>query len=78
MTKRGGGVHTTPNKDGNGWVNQVDGQVISTHHTKEKAVERGREEAKARQTEHTVHKTDGTIGEKNSYGPDSNPPKDKR
>ena len=31
--------------------------------------------AKARGVEHTITKPDGTIGEKNSYGNDPNPPK---
>lgn len=34
--------------------------------------------AKDRGVEHTVKKLDGTIGEKNSYGNDANPPRDKR
>ncbi|WP_371031215.1 DUF2188 domain-containing protein [Pseudoclavibacter sp. JSM 162008] len=35
----------------------------------------GRDMAKARRVEHTVRKLDGTIGRKNSYGNDPNPPK---
>ncbi|WGW11857.1 DUF2188 domain-containing protein [Saxibacter everestensis] len=35
----------------------------------------GREAAKRDGVEHTIKKTDGTIGEKNSYGKDPNPPK---
>ena len=31
----------------------------------------------ARPVEHSIHNMDGTIGRKNSYGPDPNPPKDK-
>ena len=37
----------------------------------------GREAAKRDEVEHTIKKLDGTIGEKNSYGNDANPPKDK-
>ena len=70
-------VHTTPNPDGSGWVNQVAGQVISAHRIKERAVERGRDEAQARHTEHAIHNRDGQIGRKNSYGGDPNPPRDK-
>jgi Uncharacterized protein conserved in bacteria (DUF2188) len=73
-----GGVHTTPNPKGKGWVNKVDGDVVSKHRTKETAEQRGKEIAKDAKTEHTIHKKDGTIGEKNSYGNDPNPPKDKR
>jgi Uncharacterized protein conserved in bacteria (DUF2188) len=65
---RGGGVHTTPS--GTGWANQIGGEVISEHRTKERAVEVGRSEARQRETEHTIHKRNGQIGEKNSYGND--------
>lgn len=76
MEKRGE-VHTTPNPDGSGWVNQVNGNVVSTHRLKERAVERGREEAQDRHTEHAIHNLNGQIGRKNSYGHDGNPPRDK-
>ncbi|NUP12917.1 MAG: DUF2188 domain-containing protein [Polyangiaceae bacterium] len=72
-----GGVHTTPNPGGKGWVNQVNGETVSRHIKKDNAVERGREIAIDKKAEHTIHKKDGTIGEKNSYGNDPNPPKDK-
>lgn len=70
-------VHTTPNPKGAGWVNQVGGRVVSTHRLKDRAVERGREVAQVRKTEHAIHNLDGQIGRKNSYGTDPNPPKDK-
>ncbi len=70
-------VHTTPNPKGSGWVNTQGGEQVSKHRTKEPAVEKGRSIAKKAETEHTIHKKDGTIGEKNSYGNDPNPPKDK-
>ena len=75
---RGGGVHTTPAATGRGWVNQSDGQVLSRHRTKVVAVATGREAARARQVEHTIHRMDGRIAEKNSYGADPCPPKDGR
>lgn len=74
-TKNSGNVHTTPNPNGAGWINQSGGETISTHRTKENAVERGREIAKERSTEHVIHKSDGTIGKRNSYGNDPYPPK---
>jgi hypothetical protein len=70
-------VHTTPNRDGKGWVNQVGGEIVSRHRTQENAAERGRAIAQQRETEHAIHRRDGTIGEKNSYGNDPNPPRDK-
>ena len=75
---RGGGVHTTPAATGRGWVNQSDGEVLSRHRTKVVAVAAGRAAARARRVEHTIHRMDGRIGEKNSYGADACPPKDGR
>ena len=77
--KRGGGVHTVPAGDGKtGWVNKVDDKVVSRHRTKEVAVEAGRVIAKNIAVEHTIHRADGVISEKNSYGNDPNPPRDAR
>ena len=73
--KRGGGVHTVPSPEGSGWVNKVDGRVVSRHRLKENAVEAGREVARRLEVEHTIHLADGTIGEKNSYGNDPCPPR---
>jgi len=70
-------VHTVPNASGKGWVNKVDGEVASRHRTKDNAVERGREIARDQQSEHAIHNRDGRISEKNSYGGDPNPPRDK-
>lgn len=74
--KRGGGVHTVPAAEGNGWWNKVDGKVVSRHRIKEVAEEAGRVIAKKLGVEHTIHRTDGVITEKNSYGNDPCPPKD--
>jgi len=48
------------------------------HRTKETASDVGKQQAKAAHTEHVIHKTNGQIGEKNSYGKDPCPPKDKK
>lgn len=69
-------VHTVPS--GNGWSNKQGGKEISHHHTKAKAEEAGKQKAKSGQTEHVIHNKDGKIGEKNSYGNDPHPPKDKK
>lgn len=74
--KNGGNVHTVPN--GPGWANKVGGEVVSNHRTKENAVERGRSIARGNESEHAIHNRNGRIGEKNSYGHDPHPPKDKR
>ena len=65
-----GWVHTT--HKGGRWVNEVEGnqRASSSHETKAEAEQRGREIARNRKTEHVIHKKDGTIGERNSYGND--------
>lgn len=78
MSKRGKDVHTVPNSGGSGWVNKVSGQVTSTHRTQGAAAEAGRRLAKQLETEHVIHGRDGQIREKNSYGNDPLPPRDKR
>ena len=68
-------VHTVPNPDGSGWVNEINGRVTSHHRTQSNAIEEGRHEAIQRHTEHVIHGTDGRIREKNSYGNDPFPPR---
>jgi uncharacterized protein DUF2188 len=63
-------VHTTPNPNGAGWANVQGGQSISTHRTKDAATKAGQRVAKKEEVEHVIHKKDGTIQEKNSYGND--------
>jgi hypothetical protein len=53
-------------------------RVGSTYARKQDAVKDGRRLAQRLKVEHTVHRKDGVIGEKNSYGNDPNPPKDGR
>jgi hypothetical protein len=76
--KRGEGVHTVPSPMRSGWCNKVNGKVVSRHRRKDDALEAGREVARRLKMEHTIHMSDGTIGEKNSYGNDPFPPKDSR
>lgn len=71
-------VHTVPNPNGNGWINKVGGTPTGiVHRTQENAAEAGRAIARHNHSEHSIHRRDGTIGEKNSYGNDPNPPRDK-
>lgn len=66
----------TYNDDGV-WKSKVEGSSRAAHAGGTKAEQRdvGRQMAQQRGVEHTVSKLDGTIGEKNSYGNDNNPPK---
>lgn len=54
------------------WTNQVQGEgpTGDGFQTKDRAVEAGRELARARRVEHIVKNQDGTIGERNTYGHD--------
>lgn len=73
---RGGGVHTVPAEGTTkGWWNKKDGRILSRHRTKETAVAAGRVMAKQLEVEHTIHRGDGVITKKNSYGNDAYPPR---
>lgn len=68
-------VHTVPH--GDGWANRREGakRVSKTFDTKAQAQAAGRDTARRDNTEHVIHRKDGSIGEKNSYGNDSFPPR---
>jgi Uncharacterized protein conserved in bacteria (DUF2188) len=63
-------IHTVPASGR--WDNERAGEetTLSRHETKQEAVEAGRAQAIRDQAEHIIHKEDGTIGERNSYGSD--------
>jgi hypothetical protein len=68
-------IHTTPAAHGKGWLNEIDGDVVSRHETQDAAVIRGRRLAREGCLEHVIHNRDGTISEKKSYGDDPRPSK---
>lgn len=59
------------------WKSKVEGSARAAHTGGTKAQQQaiGRSMAKERSVEHTITKRDGTVGEKNSYGTDTHPPK---
>jgi hypothetical protein len=65
-----GDVHTVPH--GDGWANTVEGntRASNTATTKAEAQARGRQMAMKAKVEHHIHKKDGTVGQRNSYGND--------
>ena len=67
-------VHTVPH--GDGWANRREGspRVSKKFATKAQAQQAGRETARREGAEHIIHKKDGTIGARNSYGSDPYPP----
>lgn len=54
------------------WKNKHEGsdRAMSTHSTKDEAVQAGREAAQKAGVEHVIKNMDGKIAEKNSYGND--------
>lgn len=71
-------VHVVPHKDG--WaVRREDAErVSSVHSTKDKAVDQGRDTARQDRTELVIHGKDGRIQDKDSFGSDPFPPRDKK
>ena len=70
--------HVIPSNSG--WSVKKSGaeRASKTFDTKEKAVAYGRELSKGEKTELFIHKSNGMIQNRNSYGNDPNPPKDKK
>lgn len=52
--------------------------LTSTHKTQKQAINSAREIAKNQKSEVVIHGRDGKIRDKDSYGPDPCPPKDKK
>lgn len=76
MTKRSN--HVVPSSSR--WAVKKTGseRASKTFDTKEKAVEYGRELSKMEKTELYIHKANGMIQNRTSYGNDPYPPKDTR
>jgi len=53
-------------------------KVISTHGTQAEAIPEARKVAINQHSEVVIHRPDGTIRDKDSYGKDPCPPKDKK
>jgi hypothetical protein len=71
-------IHTVY-KDGK-WISIREGQdkPLSSHETKKDAEIASVRQAKKDKVEHVIHGRDGKIQDKDSYGNDPNPPKDKK
>lgn len=68
--------HVVPSSDG--WSVKKSGstRASKTFDTKDKAIDYGRDLSINEKTELYIHKKNGMIQERNSYGNDPNPPKD--
>jgi hypothetical protein len=76
MAKRSN--HVVPSSSG--WAVKKSGaeKASKTFDTKEEAVDYGRVLSKNERTELYIHKSNGMIQNRNSYGNDPHPPKDKK
>jgi hypothetical protein len=63
-------IHTIPLDTG--WATKREGssRALSKHGTKTEAVQAGRERARRDKVEHLIHKKDGSIEVRRSYGGD--------
>lgn len=73
-------IHTVYNKDRKMWETKKEGQEkpLASSHVKDIAEQKSIKEAKKLGVEHVIHNKDGKISDKDSYGKDNNPPKDKK
>ena len=76
----GKNVHVTHDKSHRTWDVTDEGskQPVSTHRTQGNAIDAGRDRARAQRSELVIHDRDNRIRDKDSYGGDTNPPKDKK
>lgn len=76
----GKNVHVTHNKEQKTWNVKDEGasKPSSTHRTQGAAIDAGRERAKDHKSELVIHNRDNVIRDKDSFGNDPNPPRDKR
>ncbi|GJQ22164.1 MAG: hypothetical protein HBSIN02_25190 [Bacteroidia bacterium] len=71
-------IHVVPS--GNRWAVKKEGteKPVSTHKSQELARQSAVPLAKQNKSEVVIHGRDGKIRDKDSYGPDPHPPKDKK
>lgn len=70
--------HVVPHQDR--WAVRGEGnsRVTSRHDTQRQAENAAREIAQREQSEVVIHRPDGTIRDKDSYGNDPHPPRDRK
>lgn len=75
----GKNIHITHRKNGS-WavVGERDDRASSLHDTQGEAIETGRPLAEKNKSELVIHDRENRIRDKDSYGNDPNPPKDKK
>jgi hypothetical protein len=76
MSKRH--VHVVPTDEGWGVRRENGDRLSSTHDTQKDAIDTGRETARREHVELVIHGRDGKIRDKDSFGNDPFPPRDRR
>jgi hypothetical protein len=78
MSKNKKDIHVIPHKDG--WAIKREGatRVSETFSTQDEAYKSARQDAIRDKVEVVTHRRDGTIRDSDSFGPDPNPPRDKK
>ena len=63
-----------------GWAVRGEGNQRDTsrHGTQREAIDAAREIARRQESEVVIHRRDGRIRDKDSFGPDPSPPRDRR
>ncbi|HKR04804.1 MAG TPA: DUF2188 domain-containing protein [Bacteroidia bacterium] len=75
---KGKNQHVVPTEDGWGVRGEKNDRLTKEFDNKADAIDYAREIAKNQQAELVIHNRDGKISDKDSYGPDPNPPKDQK
>lgn len=72
-------IHIVPHPD-KGWATRREGsdRVSGTFPTQGKAIDSARDTARNDRVEVVIHGRDGKIRDRDSYGRDTNPPRDKK
>mgnify|MGYP001606876946 CR=1 FL=1 len=73
-------IHITPRKDDQSWAVKKEGAPfdLGRFPTQQQAIDLGRQMAMIERVELVIHRRDGRIRDKDSYGPDPFPPRDLR
>ncbi|MGH7146419.1 MAG: DUF2188 domain-containing protein [Nitrospiraceae bacterium] len=76
----GKNIHVTRRKTEDKWavIGEGDSRASTLHDTQDRAIEAGREIARNNKAELVVHDSQNRIRDKDSYGNDPCPPKDKK
>lgn len=74
----GKNIHVVPS--GNGWAVRQEGRAtpLSNHRTQGAAEGAGRRSAQQNRSELVIHRPNGQIRDKDSFGADSCPPRDRK